>query len=91
VERFPSDDHLASFFGIVPTSRDSADMQPIMFYMDIVDRNQAVFGPAFPAGEQEMEQRQEDLWTNNLKFVQGMHAMFEGLWKVSTNHFRQHK
>ena len=27
VERFPSDDHLASFFGIVPTSRDSADVK----------------------------------------------------------------
>jgi transposase len=27
VERFPSDDHLASFFGIVPTSRDSADIK----------------------------------------------------------------
>jgi transposase len=27
VNRFPSDDHLASFFGIVPTSRDSADMK----------------------------------------------------------------
>ena len=65
--------------------------QPILFYMDIVDRNQAVFGPAFPAGEQEMEQREEDLWTNNLKFVQGMHAMFEGLWKISTNHVREYR
>jgi len=27
VNRFPSDDHLASFFGIVPTSRDSADIK----------------------------------------------------------------
>jgi len=27
VERFPSDDHLASFFGIIPTSRDSADIK----------------------------------------------------------------
>jgi len=27
VKRFPSDDHLASFFGIVPTSRDSADVK----------------------------------------------------------------
>jgi transposase len=27
VERFPSDDHLASFFGIVPTSRDSANVK----------------------------------------------------------------
>ncbi len=27
VERFPSDDHLASFLGIVPTSRDSADVK----------------------------------------------------------------
>jgi len=27
VERFRSDDHLASFFGIVPTSRDSADIK----------------------------------------------------------------
>jgi transposase len=27
VNRFPSDDHLASFFGIVPTSRDSADVK----------------------------------------------------------------
>ena len=27
VDRFPSDDHLASFFGIVPTSGDSADVK----------------------------------------------------------------
>ena len=27
VERFPSDDHLASFFGIIPTSRDSAEVK----------------------------------------------------------------
>jgi transposase len=27
VNRFPSDDHLASFFGIVPTSRDSANVR----------------------------------------------------------------
>jgi transposase len=27
VNRFPSDDHLASFFGIVPVSRDSADVK----------------------------------------------------------------
>jgi transposase len=27
VNRFPSDDHLASFFGVVPTSRDSADVK----------------------------------------------------------------
>jgi len=27
VERFSSDDHLASFFGIVPTSRDSANVK----------------------------------------------------------------
>jgi transposase len=27
VERFPSDDHLASFFGILPTSRDSANVK----------------------------------------------------------------
>jgi len=27
VERFPSDDHLASFFGIIPTSRDSANVK----------------------------------------------------------------
>jgi transposase len=27
IDRFPSDDHLASFFGIVPTSRDSANVK----------------------------------------------------------------
>jgi len=27
VNRFPSDDHLASFFGVVPTNRDSADVK----------------------------------------------------------------
>lgn len=27
VNRFPSDDHLASFFGIIPVSRDSASMK----------------------------------------------------------------
>jgi sugar-specific transcriptional regulator TrmB len=64
--------------------------QPVLFYMDIVDRNQVVFGPAFPAGEEELEHREQDLWTNNLKFVQGMYAMFEGLWKISSNYGRGH-
>lgn len=27
VNRFPSDDHLASFLGIIPESRDSADVK----------------------------------------------------------------
>jgi sugar-specific transcriptional regulator TrmB len=63
--------------------------QPVLFYMDIVDRNQVVFGPAFPLGEEELEHREQDLWTNNLKFVEGMHAMFESLWKISHNYVRK--
>jgi sugar-specific transcriptional regulator TrmB len=62
--------------------------QPVLFYMDIVDRNQMMFGPAFPANEEELEHRENDLWTNNLKFVQGMCAMFESLWKISRNYVR---
>jgi len=63
--------------------------QPVLFYMDIVDRNQVIFGPAFPAGEEELEHREHDLWTNNPKFVQGMCAMFESLWKISRNYVRR--
>jgi sugar-specific transcriptional regulator TrmB len=63
--------------------------QPVLFYMDIVDQDEVVFGPAFPAGEEELEHREQDIWTNNLNFVEGMYAMFESLWKISSKYVRE--
>lgn len=55
----------------------------LLFYMDIVDGREMVFGPAFPLSDEEakrLDTRELDLWTTNLNFVRGMYAMFERLW-----------
>jgi hypothetical protein len=51
--------------------------------MDIVDCSQMLFGPAFPASDKELGERQSDLWTNSQKFVRGMHGLFERFWAES--------
>jgi sugar-specific transcriptional regulator TrmB len=55
----------------------------LLFYMDIVDCSQMLFGPAFPASDKELGERQSDLWTNSRKFVRGMHGLFERFWAES--------
>lgn len=55
----------------------------LLFYMDIVDGAQMVFGPAFPLTDEEarrLDERELDLWTSNPNFVRGMHSMFDRLW-----------
>jgi sugar-specific transcriptional regulator TrmB len=55
----------------------------LLLYMDIVDCNQMIFGPAFPARDEELGTRESDLWTNSEKFVRGMYALFERVWAES--------
>jgi sugar-specific transcriptional regulator TrmB len=57
--------------------------QDLLLYMDIVDCSQMIFGPAFPGRDEELSERESDLWTNSQKFVGGMYALFERLWEVS--------
>jgi sugar-specific transcriptional regulator TrmB len=58
----------------------------LLIYMDIVDRNQMIFGPAFPPRDEELDERQSDLWTNSQKFVRGMYALFQRIWEESTRY-----
>ncbi|HXX73130.1 MAG TPA: helix-turn-helix domain-containing protein [Candidatus Acidoferrales bacterium] len=59
--------------------------QGLMFYMNIYDRARVLFGPAFvPSDYRAHSDRKElDIWTCNPRFVEGMCAMFESLWRVS--------
>jgi sugar-specific transcriptional regulator TrmB len=57
--------------------------QDLLFYMDIIDCNQMLFGPAFPPLDEELGERRSDLWTNSQKFVRGMYGIFERLWTES--------
>jgi len=59
--------------------------QGLMFYMNIYDGARVLFGPAFvPSDYQARSGRKElDIWTRNPRFVEGMRAMFESLWRVS--------
>lgn len=59
------------------TSRD------LLFYMDIVDCREMIFGPAFPLRDEELSHRESDLWTNSQEFVRGMYALFERVWDES--------
>lgn len=56
----------------------------IQFYIDIVDMREMVFGPSVTDEEaDERILRSSDVWTNNVRFIQGMYAMFERLWRAS--------
>jgi sugar-specific transcriptional regulator TrmB len=58
----------------------------VLFYMDIVDGREMVFGPAFPLTDEEatrMDHRELDLSTINPSFVRGMYAMFDTFWEAS--------
>jgi sugar-specific transcriptional regulator TrmB len=56
----------------------------VLICFKIVDKKEMVLGP--PVTDEEASRRdwrEDDLWTNNLKFIGGMHALFERLWKTS--------
>jgi len=57
----------------------------LLFYMAIIDRKEMVFGPAFPANEEErssLDRRELDVWTDNSRFVEGMYSLFQKLWEI---------
>lgn len=68
----------------------------LLFYMDIIDQKEMVFGPSFPIpGESQMESRELNIFTNHLRFVSGMYAIFEKIWQISptylpTGIFKKH-
>ncbi|HUK27067.1 MAG TPA: helix-turn-helix domain-containing protein [Candidatus Acidoferrales bacterium] len=59
----------------------------VLFYLDIFDKKQILFGPAITDVEATGSARRDiDLWTNNSRFVAGMYALFEHLWRASTEY-----
>jgi sugar-specific transcriptional regulator TrmB len=59
----------------------------LLFYLDIYDRKEMLFGPAITDAELNNTVRGDtDLWTNNLQFVGGMYALFEHLWDASAKY-----
>ena len=56
----------------------------ISFYMEIADSKQMILGPAVADEEAtDRNRREADLWTNNPRFIHGMYAFFERLWRMS--------
>ena len=56
----------------------------LLFYLDIFDRKEMLFGPAITDADlSDTMRRDTDLWTNNPRFVGGMYALFEHLWDAS--------
>lgn len=56
----------------------------ILLYMDIVDKQQMLFGPGLVPRDQDHRNETElYLWTTIPRFVQAMYAMFETLWAMS--------
>lgn len=56
----------------------------VLICFKIVDKKEMVLGP--PVTDEEASKRtwrEDDLWTNNLRFIGGMYALFERLWKTS--------
>jgi sugar-specific transcriptional regulator TrmB len=59
----------------------------LLFYLDIFDRKEMLFGPAITDAElSDTVRRDTDLWTNNRQFVGGMYALFEHLWDASAKY-----
>jgi sugar-specific transcriptional regulator TrmB len=53
----------------------------LLFYVDIVDKREMIIGPTLTDEEAREHYKQEDdIWTNNPRFVRAIYAMFEGLW-----------
>lgn len=56
----------------------------MLFYLGIADRKELVLGPAVTDEEvSERNSRELDLWTNNTRFIEGIHALFERIWDAS--------
>jgi len=56
----------------------------LALYMDIADGKEIIFGPAINKSEAiSHSSREADLWTNDRRFIAGMHALFETLWNTS--------
>jgi len=61
----------------------------LLFYIDIFDRKQILFGPAITDEELKSSVRSDkDLWTDNSQFVAGICALFEHLWRASVKYER---
>ncbi|MGO9646311.1 MAG: TrmB family transcriptional regulator [Candidatus Bathyarchaeia archaeon] len=60
----------------------------LLFCMDVADKSEVLFGPAFPGTEEEvlsMDPKTLDynVWTKNPRFVGAMYTIFERLWEAS--------
>src|SRR5208337_946551 len=60
----------------------------LLFCMDVSDKSEVLFGPAFPDTEEEaisMDPKTLDynVWTTNPRFVGAMYTIFERLWEAS--------
>ncbi len=62
----------------------------VLFYADIIDKEQMFFGPIFDRIDEDSNPRLKelDLFTNNPRFIGGIYALFERLWSVSKNYSR---
>ncbi|MFI5450029.1 MAG: TrmB family transcriptional regulator [Candidatus Bathyarchaeia archaeon] len=61
-------------------------LSDISFYIDLIDKAEIIFGPALSDEEaSQQNNREADIWTNNAKFIEGMYAVFERLWKSAKN------
>jgi sugar-specific transcriptional regulator TrmB len=59
----------------------------LLFYVDIFDEKEMLFGPAITDAELGDTVRKDiDFWTNNPQFVRGMQALFEHLWDASSKY-----
>jgi len=86
------DDSNAKFASRLSRHLEIRRSKDILFYVNIFDRKQMLFGPAFiPTDRQHNIRRELDLWTSNPRFVNGMYAMFEKLWEVSSKYTRPNR
>lgn len=61
----------------------------VLVYVDIFDGREMLFGPAITDVEvTDSSRRDVDLWTDNVRFVAGMRALFEHVWETSTKYKR---
>lgn len=59
----------------------------VLVYLDIFDGREMLFGPAITDVETtDSSRRDVDFWTDNARFVAGMRALFEHVWKTSTRY-----
>jgi sugar-specific transcriptional regulator TrmB len=59
----------------------------LTLYVDIIDNQQIVFGPAMSMDEAlDASPREADVWTNDPRFIAGMHALFQTLWNASSRY-----